>query len=146
MDALVRLLGGVAENETPASAAQRQAAIAEKRPIAEGFVEGSEAWTLAELLEVPMLGWEPVDMGDTLDMFAEPLPTRYTLDLDDFWDRFPMAFGGDEPADPYRPDDPQDYGEAMAWDEGTIMFYCPRGLCRIYRAEWEAGYRACRGC
>ena len=162
IDALQWILQGCASYDTEASQAQRERIEKEdkdkkakdRRHVAEGFVEGSEAHEYATMLDLPVVelaqgrpGQDEV--GASLDMFAsqdEALMPRFYAPPEFIFDLLPLAFGGEEPADAWSSEQCDEYGGAIAWDEGSLLFFCPRGVCRLSRAEWQSGRRACPGC
>ena len=152
LDALLYLMNAAADFETDESRAQREAIEAEnrqkkpadRRHVAHGFVQGSQAWEFAQTLKLPLVQQLNHEPGDSLDMFAEPLERRWNVQQD-WWQLMPFRLAGEPPDDAYDNTD-DEYGGALAWDADEVLFFCPRGICRLDRACWAEGHRRCQGC
>ena len=158
---LVWLMNGSFDFETEASAAQLERVRTEdagkperkRRKVPCGFVEGSDAHEAAALVGWPLVplgrGDEHLPAAPQGDLFApapEPLAERYALDESWLESAFPLAWGGDAPADRAGVDTDAEHHTALAWDEDGVMTSCPRGYCLIDRERWCEGWRCCPGC
>jgi len=152
LEMLHDFLEGTVIYETEASAEQsnriaeenKEKPVKARRVIADGFAEGSQAYEFAKALGLSIEEQQSKEPEGTADLFHEPLFKRYWL-AEDFWNIFPMRFGGPDPDDACTPE--SEYFEgAVAWDEDYILFPCPRGVCMIGREDWQKGCRQCRGC
>ena len=152
LNKLQAFLEGSVNYETSESAAQfnqvqeenKLKKPSERRIPASGFVQGSQAYEYAEALGLSIELQQHKEPDGTADLFHEPLIPRYFL-AHDFYELFPMRFGGAAPDDAYTPESDH-YEGAIAWDENHVLFPCPRGVCMIGRTDWQKGCRQCRGC
>lgn len=152
LEMLQDFLNGAVSYDTEASAAEfakiqeenKALKPKDRRIIADGFAENSPAFENAKSLGLAIEEQQHREPEGTADLFHEPLTPRYFL-AHDFWELFPMKFGGPDPDDAYSPDD-EEYGGAIAWDESSVLFTCPRGTCIMDRDEWGKGCRQCKGC
>lgn len=155
---LAGLMNGWLAYETEASDAELERVKAEDadKPAAQrrsppgGFVEGSEAHGAAVAVGWPLvaLGRGDEHLNVLPDLFDAPAPLSERYDLDEAWIEagFPVAWGGDPPADNMTEADYVEDGIAIAWDEARVIVQCPRGVCVIPREAWAEGWRHCPGC
>ena len=161
LNSLACLMNGSFEYETPESAAQLERVRDEdadkparkRRQPPGGFVEGSDAHEAAALAGWPLVAlgrgdehMPPPPQGDLFTAAPEALAERYELDESWLDSAFPLAWGGEPPADAAGPDHDAEHGAALAWDEDGVLTSCPRGCCVIDRERWADGWRCCPGC
>ena len=140
--------------ETPASKEQKDRIENENKSkekheriiLGEGFAEGSPIYKECKELGLELIQYHHYEPPQkNLDMFdvEEELIKRYVVDFQP-----PYPFGGVEPPDVYDVEAPTElmFGAAVAWDEETVVFECPRGFCKLPRREWGNGRRRCSGC
>ena len=108
----------------------------------DGFIEGSEAWADARAAGESPIALPRPDRQH--DLFTEPPPGRFTLDVDAL--SVPRGFGAPAPDDAAGAECDAEYHTALGWDAARVVFACPRGLCTIPRAAWDEGERICKGC